>query len=121
MLKIRIDEETVNKLLDFVKGEATAHRWTRTTDDGKKDRIYIDNVFFGLEEWFTKSTGFHHAQLRNLSHNKSRKYIGCKNYIDLMTGDVVSMNKGNWYYNFQEELEELVEKILNGEEEEHEK
>ena len=111
MMKFKVTEEAIEKLLEYVAEEPYAHRWT--TDDGKQDRIYIDNAAFGLVEWYSNS-GFHHAALDDLSHNKSRKYISCKNYIDLKSGEVKSVNRYNWEYNFQKELEELVRGILEG-------
>ena len=111
MMKFRTSEEAIGKLLEYVAEEPYAHRWK--TDDGKQDRIYIDNAAFGLVEWYSNS-GFHHASLNDLSHNKSWKYISCKNYIDLKSGEVKSVNRFNWEYNFQKELEELVRGILEG-------
>ena len=112
-MRIEVTEENITKLLAYetigANGkEERFNRWTK----GEKDRLYINNAAFGLREWYTKSTGFHHASLNNLSGVQSRRYISCKNYIDLVTGQVVSENMLNWSYNFKEELEDLVECIL---------
>lgn len=112
-MKIKVTEENVKKLMAYrtIGANGREERFSRWTAEGK-DRLYINNSVFGLREWYSKSTGFHHAEIEGLSRTESRKYIGCKNYIDLADGTVVSTNYVCWSCNFKNEFCDLVGKIL---------
>lgn len=111
--KIVLTEADVEKILEYraedVNGNTARFRkWEK----GGNCRLYIQNGAFGLIEFNTKSTGWHNVMLEGCSNYKARRYQSCKNYIDLKTNELVSVNKEWPGCDFFDELQELVNNIL---------